>query len=340
MWVWMATTPWWMRWLLSSVIAAAVAALVGVLTQPRLGAALPWPIGVLMLALFGLAVGAFVVGLQQPHTRQYAEALRGLNAGQRKAVARALRRGDAPGDPAVVTAALRVGAVALSVTARNPRMHKIAAVGLPVLYAVLAVPAYLDDDSRKGTLWLGFAVLLAGIAARNAYNVRRLRRQMDILRSADPGDSAASAEHPPQPKRRRFVLLLALVVLVTGFAFGAAFAWWRPHTDCGTADAIASHLSQHRALLQADSFGADGPNLADYREWSTRLADLASEMSKPDLANPAHQIAAHAWQVHDLVTSMRAPDSDPKTTSRDGGALVQAVHGIVAEEEAMLAICD
>jgi hypothetical protein len=344
MWVWMVTAPTWVRWLVTSMIVAPFAGLIAVLTQPRLGAALGWPLGLPILALFSLIVGALVAALQQPRTQQYAEALQGLDTKQRRAAARALRRGDAPSDPAVVAAALHAGAIAMAVNARHHRRQHVAGAALPLLYIALTVLAYLDGDRRKAALWIGVAMLLAGLAARNAYNARRLRRQMTVLQSANPADLPPSAptdvQYPSRWSRRRTVLTIALVTVVMGFALGAALGLSQPHNDCATADAIVSFVAQHNDLLDVQSVEAGGPDLTDYQKWSRRISELASNISDSGLARHAHRVAAHAQQVRDVAATMRSPEaSDPTSDSRDGGALLAAAHGIVEKQNAMLAVC-
>ena len=87
-----------------------------------------------------------------------------------------------------------VGALSHSYLGRVTRAQKAIRWWMPALYLGVAVLAFIDDDTRKGLLWLGFALYFAAYLGWVWYRARRSSRYVERLRAAGAEAPEAAAD--------------------------------------------------------------------------------------------------------------------------------------------------
>jgi hypothetical protein len=308
-----------------------------------------WLWGLVALLGFSLAAAAPIVLVGTPVQQSYAAALTGLNLEQRTQVIKALRRGQVPSDPRMLTAAIRVGTISLAYLRRAARWQKTATWWVPAIYTLVAVLEFTDSNAPAGLLGAGFALFFAVRFAQRSYRSRRLPQHLEWLRAAATGipevasavaDTKDSVALPP----RRMKISVLLVVLV-GVGFGAAAYFWglpRQTRDCRTTDKAVDFIYAHRDMLDAGLITPGDPALTKYQDWSKQLQDYAQQASAPDISRRLHRIADLSAQAVQLVQDIRKGPfiSPPPDVIHDHEtAYEKTISELIAEEDDLVPIC-
>lgn len=344
-WAWLIGWPWWARCL---VIAAQLALGVGTvwyLAMPDVAAAMGWAWGLGLLTCVSLVAAGLVVGSQDPVVGAYRKVLDGLDRSQRAAVARALRRGEMPADPRVMTAAIGVGTLALAYRTRSAartRMLQWLAVALWVAAGCLSL---IGGDVRQGVLWFVLAAILAAATAWRRLRAAQGRRNLELLRAAattSPADEAASggpALPAPLPRQRVALAAAAAVILICAAA-SVIYVWGRPDPDCRPADAAITFIAEHPDMLDPRAVTAASElTVAQYMSWSSQLDDDASQASSPDIAAHLRRIAQLSGRLAALVRDTRQNVPTGGDVAVQELAFRHDAEELIAAEYALLEIC-
>lgn len=347
MWLRLIGARCWMRWLVSAVLAGFIAAPIVALATPRAAHAMGWTRGLLVLAGFSLIIGALAAVVQEPICRSYAAALAGLSWPQRQQAVRALRRGGVPTDPAVRTAAVRVGELFVASTRPRSRLQASSGWWVPGLWLVLALLEVVGGDMRRAVLWAGLAVVTVILSAQSWYRRRRIQDRLELLRSpADPGLArspllAGEDRFGGLPPRRRWPLAVGALVVGVGAA-AVVYAWDRPSPDCRTANAVMRFVAAHRDMLDAQLITSGDPALSRYQDWSDQLQHYSTQVSAPDIAPHVHRIAELSAQAVSLVRDARndrfySPSTDEMLGRQS--AYLSTIGQLVDEDAALSRVC-
>ena len=346
----MIVAPWWARWLVNASVAALTLTVVGALLLPNIVATIGWLWALVAVLVFSLAFAAAMVIVQNPVRRSYAAALAGLNPQQRRQTAKALRRGEVPGDPRVLTAAIRVGTLSQAYLRRAAPWQKTAKWWMPAFYIVLAVLDFITHIPRQGLLWLGFALYFGAYFAWTSHRQQQLPQNVKRLRAVaaeipEAASAAADTEYSVTlPPRRLWVAMLVAVVFAIIFGT-VAYVWGlsdRRTPDCRTADEAMNFIYTHREMLDAQQITTGGPDVSKYQGWSDQLQSYARQVSAPDLSRRLHRIAELSVQAVSLVKDVRKdPGVSPSPAAiRDHETAYQkAVTELAADERDLGPIC-
>ncbi|MDV3305616.1 hypothetical protein K7Z75_18310 [Mycobacterium avium subsp. hominissuis] len=346
----MVVAPWWVHWLVSALATAVMLAAIAAAMFPNLVAVIGWLWALVALAGFSLALAAPLVVIQNPMRRSCAAQLAGLNDGQRTHAMKALRRGEVPSDPRVLAAAIRVGTINLAYLRRAARWQKTTQWWLPALYIFIGVLTFIGNETRKGLLWVGFALFFAANFAWTAYRSRRLTQHVERLRSAAadiPEAASAPAETEDSvalPKRRIWVAVVTVVVVGAGFGTAAYLSgqFDKQTPDCRTADSAVDFIHAHPDLFDARLITPGDPGLNRYQDWSDQLKTYARQVSTPDISRHLHRIADLSAQAVSLVQDTRKdPVVSPSPDAiRDHETAYQnTLTQLVAEEGDLVSAC-
>jgi hypothetical protein len=344
-WARTVVAPWWVRWLVNSAIAAVVLVALSAVLFPTLYYSFGWLGGLLVLLVFGLAVGALMARLQTSIANSYAPALTGLDLQQRTQVYKAVRGGPVPDDPRALAAAARVGVISLAFQRRAPRWQKTTRWWAPVLYVVIGVIEFLLRDPRQGLVWTAVALFFAILLPVQTRRSRRLPHTVERLRAAaseipEVVDVEDTVVLPPRRMRTTVLLLLVL-----GLAFGTVLYLWgfpRHAPDCRTADKVVDLIYTHPKLLDANLITPGDPALSRYQDWSNQLQDYARQVTAADLAPHLHRIAELSAQAVALVADLRkdpAGSLPPDIVSDRQAAYQKIINELISEDDALNAIC-
>ncbi|ODR13362.1 hypothetical protein AWC26_14945 [Mycobacterium shimoidei] len=323
--------------MVSAVLAGLIAGPIVALATPRAALAVGWTRGLLVLAGFSLIIGALAAALQEPICRSYGAALTGLSWPQRQQAVRALRRGEVPADPAVRTAAARVGELFVASTRPRSRVQASSVWWVPGLWLVLGLLGLAGGDVRRAVMWAGLAAVTVILSARNWYRRRRTQARLELLRSAsDPG-----ADRVVLPPQRRWPLVVGALVVGAGAAV-VVYAWDRPSPDCRTANAVMRFIGTHRDMLDAQLITPGDPALSRYQDWSDQLQHYSTQVSAPDIAPHVHRIAELSEQAVSLVRDARkdrlySPSTDEMFSRQS--AYQNTIAQLVEEDTALSRIC-
>lgn len=317
MWVWYNTAPWWARWLVISAWVTVWSLLFCfAVLQQQYHWWTPWPAWVTAtgVAVFGLLAGVPITLLTQPVVNTYATVLNGLTAPQRTAVARAVRGGPIPTDPAVLTATVRAMDLARGYRDRvTPTQRRLGWVVIGIFGVVLTVLEFIADRPLLGLVYLALAVWLAVLQVWPAWIRHRREPHLARLRAAaadDPEVAAAVAQAvaPAAPTARQRWLRVGLVLLLA-VAGGAATAWLSNVSgrDCRTVRTVVGYIHDHRDLLDPGRIGPGGPDLSEYQAWSDQLAHYSIRVSDPDIARHLQQIGDLSAEAVSTVEQARTP---------------------------------
>jgi hypothetical protein len=315
---WVTVVAWWERFLANAATTAAVIAVMAWLMFPAFAMASGWPWKVLAIAGLALAGAASQEVAAWPAARVFGEALTGLSRAQRGQVLEALRDGAVPSDPAVLAAAIRVGAIGQAYQQRYSRSQKRSRILLPTIYVAMAALQFFGYSGthrvHQALMWLGLAVYFGVYLAWIAHRGRQLERAVPKLRTAAidiPAAAAAAAQTPGPvkiPSRRIWASLLTVVIVGAGFG-AAVWAWGAPFPDpakpdCRTTREMLYFTSKHEDMFDAHLIGTGTPALAEYQAWSDGLQTYAQKVSYPAVSGHLKKVAElseHAVAVvHDL----------------------------------------
>jgi len=316
---WAIRAPWWARWLAYAAMMAAGLVLIGPALFPGYVNAADWPWKLLAVAGFSLMFAAAIQVIQHPAYRTYARALTGLSFPRCRQATKAVRRGTVPPDPAVLAAAVRVGALSRAYLDRVSKTQRGWRWVLPGCYLVIAVLDFVSHDRRKVLLWLGFALYFAAYFVWINFQARRIARHVERLRTAaaDIPAAAALAETTGTtsiPPRRVWPIVLVVVVTLIGFGL-AEYLWGsREHRtasrataqDCRTADEALHFLHQHDDMLNSRLITMREPGLNAYQEWSSQFYTYAHSVSNPAIAQHLDRVAELSAQEVAVVQDLRA----------------------------------
>jgi hypothetical protein len=334
--------PFWVRWLATGLLLSAWllgAAWVGTRNRGNF----PGPAWAVATVLgFAFAASALSTLAQRPVQRSFAAAVAGLGAAQRVQAFKALRRGEAPSDPRVLAAAVRVGALSMAYRRRQSRRQRVGrwvALGLLLVAVVLAA---IGRDVRTAVLWAGLMVMLAVLVGLAEYRRRRLPRHLDALRSAAAAQGLSApagvdgpvAESPP----RWMSVLLVVLIGVGGGLVG--YLSVRPRPECRTADAVVNFIAAHREMLDPALITPGWPALDQYQGWSDQLNRYSRQVSASDLAPHLQRIASYSDQAVSLVRDARSAENPSPADVSSRRAAYQVIVGeLVDEDKTLVPIC-
>lgn len=301
--------PWWLRWLITwAFLGCSFVVVFGLQVSHPWERVAPPVLGLALAGLSFAAAGASTL-LQSTARAAYTQALAGLSPTQQTAVSHALRSGDVPGDPRVLAAAVRCGAVIEGQYRRVGRGRFIAVLVCGVLLGVVAVVSFLVvDNGRHGILSLLMAALVTVPVVVRQRNGAAVDTRLAPLRAAadrSPEITAADITPPPTPKRKIghiVVFVLTTGVIVAGFTSLTD----QQRRDCRTVEAAAKYLDDHREMLDLEKTTAGGPDLRAYQGWADQLSRYASQVSAADIAPHLRVIADRARDMVGLVSQTRA----------------------------------
>lgn len=311
--------PWWAIWLANAAAMTATLTVLAFVTLPKMLTAAAWPFNVVALVLAGLVLGVFAPIAQQPMRHAYANSLTGLSPTQRRQAVTALRRNDIPSDPAVLTAAVRVGALHMAYLDRLSQPQKTAKRWLPAICILNGATQFWSHHPRMGFLWLGLTLYYLAYNPFVARRWQQLGPRVERLRAAAtdvPQAQTALTETAggvTRPRRRMWAIWAMIAAMAVCFAV-AYYLWgspfWRhstaaPHGRCDTVDATVTYVSWYPEILRPDTISNDSVQLSQYQDWAAQLHTHAEAERDPELfkrlAN-VDELAAHAVAV---VTDLR-----------------------------------
>ncbi|MCV7028213.1 hypothetical protein [Mycobacterium sherrisii] len=312
MWARLVVAPWWVHWLLNAAIFAVTLSVLGALGFPVL-VMYGWTWPVLAVLAFSLTVTALLTLARRPAQQSFARIVAALNLEQRSNVVRALRTGEAPADPTVLAAAIRVADLTAAYLRRVPRWQRRAAWLVPLLAAAAGVLEFVGHDARVGLIWVVLAVLVAGRLGWMTRAARRLPLHLELLRSAANASPQAlsaldhSDDIPAAPPGLRYRIVVVVVVAVAAGAVGALAGYLQdqPSHDCRTADAAVNYIHAHPDMLDPWLIMPGGPGLDEYRNWSDQLVAYSHQVSAPELAPHLRRIAELSTTAVSTVTEAR-----------------------------------
>jgi hypothetical protein len=354
---WVTVASWWERFLANAATIATVLAVMAWLMFPAFATTSGWLWKV--LAVVGLALAA--AGAQEvtlrPAMRVFGEALTGLSRAQRAQVLKALRGGAVPSDPAVLAAAIRVGAIGQAYQQRYSRSQKTSRFLLPAIYLAMAALQFFGYSGtqrvHQALMWLGLAVYFGVYSAWIAHRARQLDRAVPELRTAAinvPAAASAAAQTAGPvkiPPRRIWASLLAVVIVGAGFG-AAIWALGGPFpdpakADCRTTREMLYFNSRHEDMFDARLVGTGTPALAEYQAWSEGLQTYAQKVSDPAVSGHLKKVAElseHAVAVaHDLRRNP-AQTPSPAVIEAHENDYRDTITELVNEQSAAVTFCN
>lgn len=347
MWARLVVAPWWVHWLLNAAVFAVTLSVLCALGFPALVTyGWPWPV----LWVFSLIVAALLTRARRPAQQSFARIVQGLNLEQRSSVVRALHAGEAPSDPAVLAAAIRVGDLTTAYLRRVPPWQRRLAWVVPLLAVAAGMLEIVGHNARLGLIWVVLALLVAARLAWATRTARRLPHRLELLRSAAPASPLAlsalehSDDSPAAPPGLRYRIAVVVAMAVAAGAAGALAGYLqdRPSHDCRTADAAVNYIHAHPDMLDPWLIMPGGPGLDAYRDWSDQLVAYSRQASAPELAPHLHRIAELATAAVSTVTEARrdsfaTPPPDQVLAWR--GSYQRTISQLIDEDNALIPPC-
>jgi hypothetical protein len=328
--------PFWQRWLVSALWCAVWIIPFGILLVPDFLANLGRTYGMASLVAFSVVASGLITLVQRPLQRSFAAAVAGTTRDQRSRIVKALRRGDVPADPQVLTAAIRIGDLRTAYRDRLPRWLRTQQRWSPVLYIAVGVLEFLVNDTWRRWFWVALTIGLAAQAAWAWQRMKRSTENLERLRAASGSTlvDTAGASLPPQ---RLWASLSVMVALGVGLA-AMTFLAYQPRPGCRTADAVVAFIYANRDILTTDLAATDGDRLSGFQRWSDQLQDYSQRDSARDIAPRLRRIAELSTQVVALVRTARSIQPgglspDLITTYRD------RVGQLIDEDNALACTC-
>lgn len=318
-WIRLSVAPWWVSWFVMVCLIAAVSAPIWLLMQSDSDTR-GWLYFVVKVTAFSVGLSTMFALIQRPVRHSFATALDGLNRAQRRQAATAISRGDTPRDPAVLSAAVRLGTITLRVRRRAPAWAKWFQRVSPILFVAFAVGDFIDGKHRRALAYAVFAVLLAVSVLWSEHVRHRIQNRLELLQSAACAAGAApllsEADCPALTSGRRQVLIAVAIGLTTASFTGAVtyFADQPNRTlkrDCSNAVHGLYYFTQHKEMVDGPTILPNGPSLSAYQDWSNEINRYAAPISEGDIGAPMHRVADLSKQALDLVRDTR---NDPGAT--------------------------
>lgn len=342
MWLRLLVAPWWVRWLVSTAVAAATLAAIAAVLYPRFFTTTGALWGALAVAGFGMIISASMLYAQAPLQQRLVAPIVGLDRQQRTQTWKALRRGDIPSDADALVAAITMAALALRPRRRPQRGAAVLVWVVPVLFTVSAILAFITHDVRHGTFWIGFALYFATYQTWLSYRQRRLTQHLESLRAAArnreiPTDTAESVAVPP----RRIWALVAMFTIV-GLTVGAmVYLSDRPDPDCRTANAALA--MSYRTDVTGAWLGVTNPSdLDQYRAWADQWRTYARQTSNGPVGDHLRRMAdlsARAVSLLQDLSNDKTSSAPPDVVASHQNAYVNTITQMFDEQKHLLAIC-
>lgn len=349
---WMLLAPWWARWLCNAAATAMLSTLFAALFFPEFPTTTAWPWKVTAMIGYGLACSATLLYAQQPLHDCYATRLRGLTPQQQKSAIAAVRRGDIPADPTVLSAAVRVGALSVTSLRRGAKQQKWSRWLVPLLYLIPGVWNLVDGDTRKGALWAGFALYFAVYLNVWSYRTRQVSDHVSQLRAAAVkvpeaagvlAETAGGAHLPPRWQWQS----LPLVVVSVAFFVVAGYFWGAPtlshssahHQDCETVPQVYEFVNRHPEMLNAERIMPGDPGLPAYQEWANQLHTFAGSVHWSALAQHLDRVADLATHAVSVVNATRESPNPQASAHSHEADYQNTATAIVTEVGEAITVC-
>jgi hypothetical protein len=180
--------PAWARWLIYGGLFAVIEIALAPLLMRELVSEWRWPTYVMFAVVVGVAFGGVIAAITQPAHRTYLSAVAGLGPEDRQRAAAALRTGEAPTNPAVLAAAIKLGQSFLN-AGSSTTQRLVLNVVVAVAFLGAGIVYLTHDDAPLGGFWIGLSVLYLAATLWERYNRQRTHRNVERLRAASSGVS-------------------------------------------------------------------------------------------------------------------------------------------------------
>lgn len=309
-----------------------------------------WRFFLVEVAPLSVGLATVITLIQRPIRRSFVAALEGLDRVQRQQAITAVWRGDVPDDPAVLSAAIRLGSVVLGVQQRAPRWATRSRWVAPILLAALAIAEFAGGDDRRALAYGTITVLIAIGASWSKYAMRRTQSRLDQLRSAASPIGAdpvlTETDYPASMSgRRRLLMAIAIGLAVTALTGAMTYIADRPNRtlkhDCRSAIHGISYFTHQKEMIDGTKIVPGGPSLAAYQDWSDEISHYAAQTSKSDIAVPMHHVADLSQQALALVRDTRNDSGATQARTLERVASYQKIIGQMLDEtQSVLDTCE
>ncbi|WP_139359849.1 hypothetical protein [Mycobacterium sp. D16Q16] len=335
--------PWWARWLVLVAAMTIVAVPLWLLLMPDDGSS--WKVRANQAPVFSIATAILLALMQQRFRRSFLAILADLDGPQRRYAIRASQRGDIPSDPAVLSAALRLCDLVVGTRLRAPRWARWFLPGATVLWLVTAIAYFIGHDTRRGVLWLCLSLLVAAGIWWDTYQAQRQQKRLTELReAAGPilGTIPVLAEHefpPTMPSLKIWLSAVGVLIIVAvGIGIGT-YVTGRPYRECRAALKSVTIVLDHEDLLNSEAVLSGGPGLSVFEDWSTHLHDVATRVTRPDVAQRAQHISVLSDNAVLLVHQIRESPGTQEDQNRRRVAYLTLINQILDESGAIQDTC-
>jgi hypothetical protein len=345
-------SPWWVRWLVTASVTAVIVGLFVPLGIPELVYRLTWSWRLALGAGVAASMGALWVIATQPAHRAYRAAVAGLGRADRVRALDAVRKGEIPTDPGVLTAAIRLGGIFH--TRRSRRSSSIAsvvvAVGLFTAAGIyLAATAVGVGDVGRAVAWIVLALIAVGLAVWDHHRGPRIAANLAALRGAadDAGlDTATQSEQSVTAitRRRVFIWIYGVGAVVLACFTAVALGVSRPSPDCRATRDIVNYLSDNRAIITAypaTSPRPSGQTVADYQRMVDQLHAYTDPASSPQVAPHLHRIGELSTQALAVVREAQRATGAPtdRAQLQRATTYTSTIQRIIDEENTLIGTC-
>ncbi|QCH23397.1 hypothetical protein DSM43276_01656 [Mycobacteroides salmoniphilum] len=313
MWIRLSAAPWWANWIVMVFLIAAASGPMWLLMQSDSDTP-GWRFFVVKVTAFSVGLATTFVLIQRPVRRSFAAALAGLNRAQRRQSATAIWRGDTPRDPAVLSAAVQLGTIALRAQRRAPAWAKWFQRMSPILFSAFAIGDFIEGKQQHALAYAVFAVLLAASVLWSEYARHRMQNRLDLLHSAASAAGAApplaEVDYPAlMPPRRQVLIAIAVALATASFAGAVTYFADLPNRtlkrDCSNAVHDLYYFTQHKEMVEGPTILPNGPSLSAYQDWSDEINRYAAPISAGDIGAPMRHVADLSKQALTLVRDTR-----------------------------------
>lgn len=302
--------PWWVRWLAILVATTVIAGPMWLLLMSNDESS--WTARAMQVPVLSVSLATMITVVQERFRRSFFAVLAGLDATQRAHAIRASQGGDIPPDPAVLSAAIRLCTLVVGTRLRTPRWARQVTRCTPAIFALIAVIDLIGHDLRRATAYVLFAILMALSLWWESRHAQRMQARLEFLRAAavpilGEVPTIAEEDYPPvMPSRKVWLIIVGITIAMTAAVVFGVYAMDRPRRQCRTAVKSVDIVLDHRDLLRPQTILPSGPNLAVFEDWSRQLRDVASRVTRADLAPRVRRISDLSDQAVSLVRQTRA----------------------------------